>query len=116
MGKVLKHGQIVFATPIYWYSCAPPMKVFLDRISDYLDVPELLELGRLLRGKVAYVACTSARDEPSEHFCGAFRDTFEYLGMQVGGLLHVNCVDGYQGPKHNSVVRDFAEKMKFKAV
>jgi hypothetical protein len=31
------------------------VKVFIDRISDYLDLPDLLEDGRQLRGKRGYV-------------------------------------------------------------
>src|SRR5690606_40716055 len=45
MEHLLRFDQIVFASPIYWYAVAPPMKVFLDRISDYLDLPDLLEIG-----------------------------------------------------------------------
>ena len=40
MRHVLDHDQILFATPVYWYSVCPPMKVFLDRISDFLDLPD----------------------------------------------------------------------------
>ena len=35
------------------------MKVFIDRISDLLDIEELKDKGRELRTKVGYVACTS---------------------------------------------------------
>jgi len=95
MEKVLGHKQIIFASPIYWYSCAPQMKIFLDRISDFLDVPELLENGRGLREKVGYVICTSVYDEVAPSFIDAFRATFAYLGMTFGGYLHANCKAGY---------------------
>jgi multimeric flavodoxin WrbA len=111
MARVLECDPIIFATPIYWYSCAPPMKVFLDRITDYLDLPELLKLGRRLRGKHAYLACTSIRDEPSAHFLGAFEDTFAYLGMRFGGVAHVNCTDGYQPSRHEPIARRFVERI-----
>jgi hypothetical protein len=65
------------ASPICWHASAAPMKTFLDRICDFLDLPELLESSRLLRGKDANVACTSMCDEASAHFPGAFQDTFE---------------------------------------
>ncbi len=112
MARVLDCDPIILASPIYWYSCAPPMKVFLDRICDYLDIPELLEQGRRLRGKVAYVACTSVRDEPSEHFIGALADTFAYLGMRFGGAVHINCSNGYRASEHAGVVRRFVEGMR----
>jgi len=112
MTRVLECDPIIFATPIYWYACAPPMKVFLDRITDYLDLPELLEFGRRLRGKQAYVACTSVCDEPSTPFLGAFQETFAYLGMRYGGVMHVNCVNGYQALQHDPIARNFAEQIR----
>jgi multimeric flavodoxin WrbA len=63
--RVANHDQILFATPIYWYAVSPAMKVFLDRITDLLELPDLLECGRRLRGKRAYVVCTSIRADPS---------------------------------------------------
>jgi len=59
MQRVLAHDQILFASPIYWYAVSPAMKIFLDRISDFLELPDLLAQGRRLRGKNAYVVCTS---------------------------------------------------------
>ena len=65
MNRMLEHDQVIFASPIYWYAVSPAMKVFLDRISDLLELPDLLSQGRRLRGKNAYVVCTSISDEPS---------------------------------------------------
>jgi multimeric flavodoxin WrbA len=105
---ILTHDQIIFATPIYWYAVSPSMKVFLDRLSDLLELPDLLFEGRRLRGKNAYVVCTSICDEPSVEFMGAFRETFNYLGMQFGGVVHVNCQDGYLPAVHDSQAVAFA--------
>jgi multimeric flavodoxin WrbA len=116
MKHVLKHDQIIFATPIYWYSVSPDMKIFLDRISDFLELPDLLSEGRRLRGKRAYVVCTSISEAPSTAFLDAFRDTFDYLGMFYGGVAHVNCQHGYVPGMHDQhaltlakLVRDAAE-------
>ena len=95
MRRVLTHDQIIFASPVYWYSVSSPMKVFLDRISDYLEVPDLLPAGRQLRGKNAYVVCTSISGEASPAFVAAFQETFEYLGMRFGGIVHVDCREGH---------------------
>lgn len=108
MKRVLAHDQIIFATPIYWYAVSPAMKVFLDRFSDLLDLPDLLPEGRRLRGKNAYVVCTSICDEPSVEFMGAFRETFNYLGMHFAGMEHVNCQDGYLPAVHDSQAVAFA--------
>jgi multimeric flavodoxin WrbA len=70
MDRALSHEQIIFATPIYWYAASPTMKIFLDRISDFLELPDLLPKGRRLRGKNVYIVCTSICDEPSAAFMG----------------------------------------------
>jgi multimeric flavodoxin WrbA len=112
MKHVLAHDQIIFATPIYWYAVSPAMKVFLDRISDLLELPDLLSEGRRLRGKNAYVVCTSICDEPSVEFMGAFLETFQYLGMHFGGVAHVNCRDGYLPAVHDSEAMAFASLVR----
>lgn len=115
MRRVLAQEQIIFATPIYWYGVSPAMKVFLDRISDYLELSDLLPEGRRLRGKAAYVACTSASDEPSAVFMDAFRETFSYLGMRFGGAVHVNCLAGYLPERHDPVACEFAALVQARA-
>jgi multimeric flavodoxin WrbA len=108
MKRVLEHEQIIFATPIYWYSVSAMMKVFLDRLSDLLELTDLLAEGRRLRGKNAYVVCTSICEEPSATFMAAFRETFEYLGMLFGGVAHVNCENGYRQAAHDPEALKFA--------
>ena len=85
MQRVLAHDQIIFATPIYWYAVSPAMKVFLDRISDFLELPDLLPEGRRLRGKSAYVVCTSISDEASDTFMGAFSRDLRVSRHAFGG-------------------------------
>lgn len=108
MEHVLAHDQIIFATPIYWYAVSPPMKAFLDRISDLLELPELLAAGRRLRGKNAFVVCTSVDDAPSAAFMDAWLATFDYLGMHFQGVAHVNCRDGYAPALHDPQAATFA--------
>ena len=112
MRRVLAHEQIIFASPIYWYAVSPAMKTFLDRISDLLELPDLLAEGRRLRGKSAYVVCTSIGDEPEAAFMGAFIETFNYLGMRFGGVAHINCQDGYCPSAHDSEAVEFAALVK----
>ena len=112
MQHVLQHEQIIFATPIYWYSVSPAMKIFLDRISDFLELPELVDDGRRLRGKNAYVVCTSVSEEPSTAFVAAFRDTFDYLGMRFFGVAHANCRDGFVAGVHDQEVMRMASLIR----
>src|SRR5262245_42449680 len=53
MQRVLAYDQIILASPIYWYAISPPLKVFLNRITDFLDLPDLLNDDRRLRRKTA---------------------------------------------------------------
>jgi multimeric flavodoxin WrbA len=108
MRRVLAHAQIIFATPVYWSAVSPAMKIFLDRLSDLLELPDLLSEGRRLRGKNAYVVCTSICEAPSAAFVGAFLETFDYLGMRFGGVAHVNCRDGYAPSRHDAAAHTFA--------
>lgn len=109
MRRVLGFDQVIIASPVYWYAVSPPVKVFLDRISDYLDIPELLPDGRRLRGKTGYIVCTSIYDVAPAPFVGALTGTFEYLGMRYGGLLHANCREGYSKPMLEGEVAAFAQ-------
>jgi len=108
MKRVLDFDQIIVVSPVYWYSVSPPVKVFLDRISDYLDIPELLTDGRRLRGKTGYIVCTSIYDSAPTPFVGALTATFAYLGMHFGGMVHANCSEGYSRSICESEVAAFA--------
>ena len=112
MRKLLQYENIIFATPVYWYGPSAQMKVFIDRTSDFLDVDALKDIGRQLRGKSAYVVCTSISEEADNSFINAFRDTFNYLGMTWGGYAHANCVDGYQAELYQQSVNAFVDKFK----
>jgi hypothetical protein len=48
------------------------------------------------------------QDEPSAEFMGTFRETFHYLGMHFGGVVHANCQDGYLPDAHDSEALKFA--------
>jgi len=115
MQRILSFDQILLASPVYWYAVSPSLKIFLDRISDFLDLPDLLEDGRRLRGKTAYVVCTSIYDSTPKSFIGSLTDTFDYLGMRFGGIAHVNCRDGYVPSKHDVVASEFAQLVKINA-
>jgi len=108
MKRVLEFDHIIVGSPVYWYSVSPPVKVFLDRITDYLDIPELLDDGRRLRGKTGHIVCTSIYDSAPPSFLEALTATFKFLGMQIGGMVHANCSEGYSRPTHESEIEAFA--------
>jgi len=110
--EVLAYDKIIFASPVYWYSVTPTMKKFLDRISDLLDLPHLLDSGRRFRGKTAYVLCSSVSKDVSNTFISAFKETFEYLGMLYGGYVHADCEEDYQAENHTDDLSRFLTLLK----
>lgn len=111
MQRVLDVPRIVFATPVYWYGPNGPMKIFLDRVCDLLDLPELKPQGRRLREKTAYVVSTSIYPDAPEPFVEMFRDTFEYLGMRYGGIAHLDCRDGYDADAAAPVAAEMVARL-----
>ena len=63
------------------------MKVFFDRISDFLHNEK--EYGRLLRGKTMGVISCSNTDDVTEEFEIPFQKSAAYLGMDYVGHRHV---------------------------
>lgn len=112
MKRVLAFDKIILASPVYWYAVSPPLKVFLDRITDLLDLPDLIDDGRRLRGKTGFVVTTSIYDVVPKSFIGSLTDSFDYLGMRFGGVAHVNCRDGYVPSIHDAEASEFARLVK----
>ncbi|WP_046754940.1 flavodoxin family protein [Kordia jejudonensis] len=80
------YNTFVFATPIYWYTMSGMMKVFFDRISDFLFHEK--EVGRRLRNtKMGVLSCGSDQ-ELKEGFQMPFIESAHYLGMNYIGHIH----------------------------
>jgi len=105
--RVVTYNKIIFASPVYWYSVTPKMKTFIDRISDLLDLPGFLDVGRQLKGKAGFVLSTSSSEQISSSFINSFEKTFEYLGMTYGGFLHADCSDDYQAEEYEMDLQRF---------
>ncbi|MBW1294027.1 flavodoxin family protein [Aquimarina litoralis] len=83
---VQNYQTIVLATPVYWYTMSGIMKVFLDRISDYLYKEK--DFGRMLRGKeMAMISCSNDDDRVEEYHL-PFSRSAAYLGMEYLGDIH----------------------------
>jgi len=112
MDKVLEHENIIFVSPVYWYAMSAQMKIFIDRMSDFLSVSDLKDKGRKLRGKAGYVVCTSISPEADQSFVNSFKDTFKYLGMNYAGHIHADCSDGYIADRYAADVDHFVQSVK----
>ncbi len=83
INRMLPHRVWVIATPVYWYTMSAQAKVFLDRLTDLLEIhkPE----GRLLRGKSLAVLACGVEPALAPSFDEPFRLTCGYLGMDFRG-------------------------------
>lgn len=84
--RMLAFDNLVFASPVYWYSPSGIMKLFLDRLCDLLEIYKTK--GRALKSKKAAVIATGAAEMAPNCFEKIFSSTFEYFGMQYLGLLY----------------------------
>ncbi len=112
MNHLLKYDNIIFVSPVYWFSMSAQMKVFIDRMSDFLSIEELNSKGKELRSKVGYVVSTSVSDNIADSFIDSFTNTFDYLGLEYGGYIHVNCENGFDPDACQNDIIDFVKKIK----
>ena len=80
--RIIAFDTIILATPVYWYTMSATMKIFIDRISDLLDIRK--DLGRKLRGKKMFVIASFGTSLP-KGFEDSFSQTCEYLGIEYLG-------------------------------
>lgn len=80
--------KIIFATPVYWYAMSAPMKLFFDRLSDFLRVRK--QEGRALKNKEVYLLSSGTQPEAPEYFARPFEDTCKYLDMHFCGHHYVD--------------------------
>ncbi len=112
MNHLLKYDNIIFVSPVYWFSMSAQMKVFIDRMSDFLSIEELKSKGRELRSKAGYVVSTSVSDNIADSFIDSFTNTFDYLGLEYGGCIHVNCENGFYPDACQNDIIYFVKKVK----
>lgn len=89
--QVIKFDTLILATPVYWYSMGTPMKIFIDRLTDLLDIRK--EVGRKLRGKKLFVIASFGTSLP-KGFEDTFEQTCDYLGVSYLGTSFI-----YSGPE-----------------
>lgn len=83
---VTEYRIIIFVTPIYWYAMSGLMKVFFDRISDFLKLEK--DYGRRLRGMQMASVSSSNDKRFYDGFDMPFKNSAAYLGMDYLGHLH----------------------------
>ena len=100
--ELIQYDQIIFASPVYWYTMSAQMKVFFDRLSDLLHVKK--ELGRQLRGKTTAIISTGASPQPERSFEEVFTNSFDYLAMNYKGMLYCFCEQSFKLEEHKDSI------------
>lgn len=90
--QLLEYDCWIFASPIYWYTMSAQLKVFVDRLTDLLDIEQ--EMGRQLRDKNAALITTGIEETCPLCYEDVFINTFNYLGINYQGCFYVDCSQG----------------------
>ncbi len=109
---IMGHDLIVLATPVYWYTMSATMKIFLDRLTDLLDIRK--DLGRKLRGKKLFIIGSLGSTSLPKGFEDAFWQTSEYLRMEYKGCSFICSTDNPEVKKVNEVEIEKARNVLFK--
>ena len=89
INQLIDCDEIVFATPVYWYSMSSLMKIFFDRLTDLIGSQETI--GRKLMGKKISVITSSIGNHLDENFFLPFIETANYLHLDyLEGTHYVN--------------------------
>ena len=106
---VQNYQTIVFATPVYWYTMSGLLKVFMDRISDFLIREK--EYGKMLRGKGLALLSCSTNIECVSGFERPFVETAEYLGMNFLGYTHTCVIENELPDEIKTRCLEFSRKV-----
>jgi NAD(P)H-dependent FMN reductase len=110
MRKVIEHDIIVLATPVYWYSTSTIMKIFIDRVSDLLEIEK--DMGRKLRGKRMFIVASYNVSLPIA-FEAPIEQTCDYLGIKYLGCAYVCSDPKSELSKSNDAEISKAQKILF---
>ncbi|HTH82934.1 MAG TPA: NAD(P)H-dependent oxidoreductase [Mucilaginibacter sp.] len=86
ISKILPYDNLIFATPVYWYSMSGVMKVFFDRLTDLITIRK--EEGKQLRGKTASMIAVGVDHAIPDGFETPFKHTSAYLGINYKGCTY----------------------------
>ncbi|QYN25101.1 NAD(P)H-dependent oxidoreductase [Amycolatopsis sp. DSM 110486] len=79
--------DLVIASPVYWYSVAASVKLYLDYWSGWMRVPGAEFKARMKSKTLWGVSVLSEGPEQADPLVGTLEKTAAYLGMHWGGVL-----------------------------
>lgn len=82
LDATLAATDLVFVSPVYWFSIPSPLKTYLDHWSGWLRVPGL-DFKEKMAGKRLWVISTSGNRERAQPMFDSYRLCAEFLGLQA---------------------------------
>lgn len=105
--KLLECDCWIFASPVYWYTMSAQLKVFVDRLSDLVEIE--LELGEKLQGLNVALIATGGEEICPTCYEDVFINTFNDLGMNYQGCLYADTSNGIDSGLLDAQLNSFVE-------
>ncbi len=86
LAATLACTELVFVSPVYWYSIPSPLKVYLDHWSAWMRVPGVDFKAKMATKSLALIT-TSGDREKAQPMIDSVRLCGEFLGMRWTGAL-----------------------------
>ncbi|HEX7688418.1 MAG TPA: NAD(P)H-dependent oxidoreductase [Burkholderiaceae bacterium] len=86
LDATLAATDLVFVTPLYWYSLPHRLKLYLDHWSAWMRVPGL-EFKARMQGKRAWAVTTSGSREKTQPMFDSLKLCAEFMAMDWRGAL-----------------------------
>lgn len=81
LDETMAATDLVFVSPVYWFSVPSPLKTYLDHWSAWLRVPGV-DFKERMAGKRLWVIATAGSREKAQPMFDSYRMCAEFLGMQ----------------------------------
>ena len=104
LNKISNADNIVFASPVYWYSVTAPMKNLIDRMTELSQSPKLKSQHELFKTKRGFVVSSSGNRRMCPVFRAFFSEFFSYNKIDYVATLHACTRNGYD-IEHKDIVR-----------
>lgn len=86
LDATLAASDLVFVSPVYWFSIPAELKTYLDHWSAWMRVPGL-DFKARMAGKRLWVVSTSGGREKAQPMFDSYRLCAEFLGLDFQPLL-----------------------------
>lgn len=86
LAATLAATDLVFVSPVYWYSLPSPLKVYVDHWSGWMRIPDVPFKAEMAK-KTLWLISTSGDRQKAQPTIDSVRLCAEFLAMRWGGAL-----------------------------